>query len=517
MPAALSRFTSKLPFRTHFRLAAIVVTTVVLLVASGATILYVYDDAKPTSVTLNVKNGQSEVSTAESLAFTFSRPVEELALEQHLRIQPALDGDLKPGKNAASYSWVPSGPWADLTTYVVTVSTFKDSTGHVVSAAGWRFKTTIVPRIVTVSTSTGTTLSQDSEIPVGETLTIAFNTAMKTSSVTVLANGQPAPLTWAPDAKSAQFLTKGLAVGALQLSLAPGGLDQLGHKLSTDWSFTSELVFRIQVHTVPLRYPALVQIPNDNYGARDQSGWQAADIVFEYLTEGGITRTSALFTNAPDVVGPVRSGRYISFKLTRHYHATNFFSGLSNASMARLNSDPVSTFFDTQGFYYRSHDRLPPNNLYINGSSIQRAEYSLPSFTVPKAAPKLTGGQAASSFGVAEHNSTYAYDAATQTYMKVEDRHTMADAALGQPLRISMVIVLKTHEWVTPEIEDVGGGHARDFDMEAGGSALFYYQGSMYDGRWSGSDRSNPFVFTLSDGRAVSLPIGLVWIDVVSG
>jgi Protein of unknown function (DUF3048) N-terminal domain/Protein of unknown function (DUF3048) C-terminal domain/Bacterial Ig-like domain len=517
MPAVLSRLTSKLASRSNFRLGAIVVTTIVLLLASGASILYVYDDSRPTSVTLNVKNGQAEVPTSEALVFTLARPVEKLVLEDHLRIRPALDGDLKPGKNGSTYTWAPVGPWADLTTYVVTVSSFKDATGHLVSSAGWRFTTTIVPRVISVSTSVGTALSQDSEVPLGDTLTIAFNTAMKTSSVTVLANGQPATLAWAADGKSAQFPTKGLPVGALQLNVGAGGLDRLGHKLSTDWALASQLVFRIQIHTLPLRYPALVQVPNDNYGARDQSGWQAADMVFEYLTEGGITRTSALFTNAPDVVGPVRSGRYISFKLTRHYHGMNFFSGLSNASMARLISDPVPTFFDTQGYYYRSRDRLPPNNLYINGGSIQKAEGGAAAFTLSKAAPKLSGGQAAASFGVAEHNSTYTFDGTTQTYTKVEDRHTMADAALGQPLRISMVVVVKAHEWVTPEIEDVGGGHARDFDLESGGSALFYYQGSAYDGRWSGSDRGNPFVFSLADGRPVSLPTGLVWIDVVSG
>ena len=91
----------------------------------------------------------------------------------------------------------------------------------------------------------------------------------------------------------------------------------------------------------------------------------------------------------------------------------------------------------------------------------------------------------------------------------------MADASLHQPVRIFMLIVFHTREWVTGDVEDVGGGHARDFDMDSGGGAELYYAGQQYAGRWSARDRSSPYSFTVG-GLDVPLPAGLVWIDVVS-
>ena len=62
------------------------------------------------------------------------------------------------------------------------------------------------------------------------------------------------------------------------------------------------------------------------------------------------------------------------------------------------------------------------------------ASYGVASFAaVGKGVPALSGGSPATSVGVPEHNSRYQYDAATGTYGKVEDGHTMADAALGRP------------------------------------------------------------------------------------
>ena len=93
----------------------------------------------------------------------------------------------------------------------------------------------------------------------------------------------------------------------------------------------------------------------------------------------------------------------------------------------------------------------------------------------------------------------------------------MGDALISQPLHIAMVVVVHTREVVTNEIEDVDGAHARDFETEAGGRAEFYYRGQTMSGTWSGTDRTNPWVFKLATGEVVALPAGLTWIDVVGG
>ncbi|TMF83930.1 MAG: DUF3048 domain-containing protein [Chloroflexi bacterium] len=306
-------------------------------------------------------------------------------------------------------------------------------------------------------------------------------------------------------------------VGPLALSLADGGHDALGHILPIDWKVTANLVFKISVHTTPLSYPALIQIPNDP-GAWDQSGLQSANMVFESVAEGGITRFTAVFQQVPDKVGPVRSGRLISLKLTRHYRGRLFLSGTSQGTFGVLNSDPVPTFFDTQGFYYRTSDHRAPDNLYINADAIARAEAPGPAaFALPTGNPKLSGGQPANSISVPEHSTTFSLENDSKAYLKTEGGHQFGDASIGQPLRISMVIVMRTQVTTTGIIEDVNGAHGLDYNIDGSGSADVYYQGLKYGAHWSSPDRSSPLVFTTDAGQAIALPNGLVWIEVVPG
>jgi hypothetical protein len=218
----------------------------------------------------------------------------------------------------------------------------------------------------------------------------------------------------------------------------------------------------------------------------------------------------------PDVIGPIRSGRLISFKLTRHYHGINYFSGLSAGSFGVLNSDPVPTLFDTQGIYYRTQNRLAPNNLYLNGSSVKAYQDAhVPPFTLPTGTPQAFA-EDGTTVGVPEHNSTYTYEAATGTYLKTEEGRPMNDALVNQPIHIQLLVVMHTSEFITSIVEDVGGSHGRDFDTESGGSAELYFQGRKAAARWSVPNRNSPFVFTLASGQSVTLPKNLVWVDIVS-
>jgi hypothetical protein len=114
---------------------------------------------------------------------------------------------------------------------------------------------------------------------------------------------------------------------------------------------------------------------------------------------------------------------------------------------------------------------------------------------------------------VAEHYSTYAYDVATGTYVKTEEGHPYQDASLHQPLRIEMVIVLHTREQLL-DVGDGHGAHIHDFDLDSSGAINVYYKGLGYKGTWRSVDGHQPLAFTLDGGQALTLPPGLVWIDV---
>src|SRR2546428_10707647 len=74
--------------------------------------------------------------------------------------------------------------------------------------------------------------------------------------------------------------------------------------------------------------PAMVQIENSIL-ARPQAGLQQADLVYEYLAEGGITRMTVIYfkPSGSQRIEPVRSARPVTIRLWDPYHGVNFYSG----------------------------------------------------------------------------------------------------------------------------------------------------------------------------------------------
>ncbi len=510
----MSSLTSWLGSADRRLLAAVAALVLLVLIGGTAGAVFAYQQTLPTTVAFNLKSGQKEVPLDQKVTATFSRPVSPSAVASHLHLTPTTEGALQASSDQRSFTWVASGPWTDLTTYTVKIDAFNDG-AHNIQAKTLSFTTTIVPRVTAITTDAGAGVADGADVPVGTKLVLNFNAAMDQPSVQLQVNGGAINLAWAQDGKSATLDTKGMKIGALSLVFAPGGKDTTGHAMAATWKLGLNLVFRINVHTTPLRFPALVQVPNDPL-ARDQSGLQSADMVFEYATEGNIPRFTAIFTNVPDKVGPIRSGRLISIKLTQHYKGELYLSGTSQGTFGVLQRSGIPAFFDTQGYYYRSFDRPAPNNLYINGDSIARAEnQGIPAFKLTTGKPNIPAGAGGTQVLVAQNGSTYNYDDATKTYTKSEDGHTFADASIGQPLRIAMLIVMHTRVTVTGIVEDSNGAHGLDYDLDSGGVAEVYYNGQKATGHWSSPASNSPLVFTLDNGTQVPMPPGLVWVDVV--
>src|SRR6202023_3978072 len=82
--------------------------------------------------------------------------------------------------------------------------------------------------------------------------------------------------------------------------------------------------------------PAMVQIENSIL-ARPLAGLQQANIVYEYLAEGGITRMTAIYftPSGSQRIEPVRSARPVTIRLWHSYHGVLFFSG-SNTKVLQV-------------------------------------------------------------------------------------------------------------------------------------------------------------------------------------
>lgn len=490
----------------------------IVVVLTGAGAYLAYENTLPTTVATNYKNGQLDVPTDGRITLNFSRPVAIAAVQAAFSISPPAAGTIAPVSGQNVFAWSPSKRLGELTTYTVTMKPIVDA-GHQMKGASWSFTTIIVPHVVSITDSAGSPLINGTEIDPGTSLKLNFNDAMEPATIKVtLGATQIADLKWAADDRSATFSTAGVPPGPLQVLLAGGARDQTRHYVPGPFTFSTGVYYHDHEHTTALKYPALIQIPNDQF-ARDQNGLQAADIVWEYLAEGGITRLTAMYDNAPDLIGPMRSARFISLKLGRHYKGLLFQSGESQATAARAASDPTPQFFDTVGYQFRTSARIAPDNLMIKGPSVKAAEDNffsgISAFTIPKARPAISGGSAATTINVDEHYSVYTYDPAFGTYQKSEEGHPYRDASLGKPLRIQMLIILHTQESLL-NVGDGHGAHIHDYELDTSGAIQVFYMGQSYTGFWSSVDSHGPLRFTLSSGQILTLPPGLVWVDVTA-
>jgi hypothetical protein len=113
--------------------------------------------------------------------------------------------------------------------------------------------------------------------------------------------------------------------------------------------------------------PALV-VKIDNVGAgRPQTGLNQADVVFEEIVEGRLTRFAAVFhSQDSNPVGPIRSGRTQDIDLLSGLHQPLFaWSGGNPAVEAAIaDSDLVSINAVRGGGGFFRTDRAAPHNLY---------------------------------------------------------------------------------------------------------------------------------------------------------
>ena len=273
--------------------------------------------------------------------------------------------------------------------------------------------------------------------------------------------------------------------------------------------------------------PAIVQIENDP-ASRPQSGLQKADVVYEYLTEGGITRFSAVYLNPTggQHVEPVRSARLAALRLVHSYGGVLLYSGASDHVLGMIWDQKLPNFDDhADGGRYFSRDggRQAPHNLVTTPDQMaqavqksgRRVTYDPPAHGEP-AGPGDAQPTRLSFQQTFAHGVSYAYDPGARTYQYSTDTGPMVDAAEGgKPLAITNVVLLRVAHHGAGYTEDVRGEEGIDFDLQGTGRADVYTRGQHFAASWSLPDPNQPLHLLGADGRDLVLPAGLTWVHLV--
>ena len=103
--------------------------------------------------------------------------------------------------------------------------------------------------------------------------------------------------------------------------------------------------------------------------AMPQYGVEDADVVYEEVVEGGITRLAAIFySRVPTVVGPVRSVRRTDREIVFPIGGIFAFSGGAQYAVRSIETAPVKLYDEsTSGAaMFRDPNRHVPHNLFAN-------------------------------------------------------------------------------------------------------------------------------------------------------
>lgn len=294
---------------------------------------------------------------------------------------------------------------------------------------------------------------------------------------------------------------------------------------------------------VPLGAPLLVQVENLD-AARPQSGLSSADIVYEYDTEGGISRfTGIWFTQPPaaDKVGPVRSARLVSIRLLRIYGGVLLYSGASNYTNAQLRASGLRYFNPDDAVVgssvlYRISSRSAPHNLYSNGSVLASFEQKVGMGVVgyqlwqrTQVADLPAGGTPVTGFQVPISQSErpiFTYNPSQNAYERDEPggggyyaTGTLDDADTGQPWEVPNVVTLQVPVITVAQDNEnsanVPWTDGLDFDIAGTGTGQLAVGGQLYGITWT-QGASGPPQLTLADGQPAPLAPGQVLFELVS-
>ena len=287
----------------------------------------------------------------------------------------------------------------------------------------------------------------------------------------------------------------------------------------------------------------LVKIDNSP-SARPHYGISEADIVFEILVEGYITRlAAAVHSQNPGTLGSIRSGRLADRYLTPMIRGALVYSGATiEETEAFRNDAKAGGYVDMDANivaapYYRTPARVSPFNMFTGSDALRRAlndigggaPVSIPRWSFlrnPKhglTAGGFNGSVTANELTIPYRERSrvrYAYEEGTRAYARWQDNGAGAmvrevDAANGFAIQAKNVVVIYTDIWQTSIVQDIFGTKGLDMRLEGSGSATIFRNGRRQDGTWSRDTIYDPFTFTSYLGEKILLSPGQTWVHVL--
>jgi len=285
--------------------------------------------------------------------------------------------------------------------------------------------------------------------------------------------------------------------------------------------------------------PVAISISNqrDALPTNATNGISEADIVYEFLVEGGGTRFIGIFQDFTNVgvVGSIRSARHYMVEIIEAYDALFIHAGGSPLGFEEIDNRDITAFDAVRGrrnqIFNRDVNRIPGHTLQnYHGQTTSGALFSrwLPTYDIRlthsdrfvqalfftdnpiptgKSSEKITVKYSSAK------SSTFNYDKAQNLYYMTQYGSQFRDANNNAAVAFTNLIIIET-----PVDDLVGHGEGagrQDMSTVGRGTGYFASAGKYIKINWFRADKSSQYIYTDEYGNILELGRGKTYIGIV--
>lgn len=301
------------------------------------------------------------------------------------------------------------------------------------------------------------------------------------------------------------------------------------------------------------RRPLGIMVENHT-DSRPQSGISSADVVYEAVAEGGITRFLAIFyCQDAKFVGPVRSARVYFIKLLEGYGNYPLYAHVGGANtegpadaLGYIETLKWAQYNDLNQFsvpfpnFWRDYDRLPDrateHTVYTSTDKLWKyakdkrelanvdeegivwdKEFTPWKFQDDAKTEERGEDGSKISFGfwtqfASDYAVTWTYNKKTNGYKRENGGSAHTDKNNGKQIEAKDVVVIFANE--SSANDGYEGGHIL-YKVVGSGEALVFQNGNAISATWQKTDKTSNIVFTDEDDKDISLVRGQVFVEVL--
>ena len=298
------------------------------------------------------------------------------------------------------------------------------------------------------------------------------------------------------------------------------------------------------------RRPLAIKVSNYPPEVRPQRGLSQADLVFEHILEGVTRLTAVFYSQMPELVGSVRSARYLDLEIPVMYKSFFAYSGSSGGIRQKIASAPwfnrvMSPDFGVpesgnpfvrvpEASQYFEHTLFAkPPLLYKwaqdHGLDNSRPELKGMAFSDLPFGPSQPGFTVTIPYAWRSSQPTevvrWRYDAATGRYLRSADGVAQVDANNNQPISAANVIILYANHVTDCTIQEnplsidpdcqQPGQFSIQIQIWGEGPVQIIRDGKVQSGRWVRAKPEDMLTFVGADGKPLPLKRGNSWFQMV--